>query len=68
MTELTGFEIRQLKEERSLTTEQVAFLQNMLRKYGSYSCKEDIINNYRKFGYMSEMLERDLQQRFDKKQ
>ena len=67
MSEFTSQEISKIKEERGLNQDQVSALQRLSAQYKGKISKNDLLDNFRRFGYMSNLLEEDLKSKFTNK-
>lgn len=67
MSTLTKQDISSLKEEYSLTPEQIKFFEKTLNQYSAHISKDQLLNTYRMFGFIDSLLEEDMKNKFNKK-
>lgn len=67
MSTLTKQDIASLKDEYSLTPDQIKFFERTLAKYSSQISKDELLSTYRMFGFIDTLLEEDLRVKFAKK-
>ena len=60
MTEFSAQELAKVKEERGLNSQQLNALQKAAYQYGDHLSKQELIDTFRKLGYMPQLLEQDL--------
>ena len=57
MSEFTAQEVARMKEERGLGVEQVNALQKAAFQYGGKLTKQELLDNFRKLGYLVNLFE-----------
>ena len=67
MSTLTKQDIASLRDEYTLTSDQIKFFERTLAKYSSQISKEQLLATYRTFGFIDSLLEADLANKFTKK-
>ena len=67
MSEFTPQEIAKIKEERGLGVDQVNALQKAAFQYSGKISKQELLDNFRKFGYLVPLFEEDLKNKYTKK-
>jgi hypothetical protein len=68
MADFTPAEVERMREDRGLSSDQIGFIQNQIKQYKGQITKEELLNVYRRLGYMSNLLADDLKARFGKKE
>ena len=66
-SEFTVKELSRIRQERSLTQEQISTLEKASTNYKGKISKEDLLDTFRRMGYLVSMFEEDLQKRFGEK-
>ena len=64
---LTKQDIASLKDEYSLTPDQIKFFERTLTQYSAHISKDQLLNTYRMFGFIDSLLEEDLKNKFTTK-
>lgn len=64
---LTKQDIASLKDEYSLTPDQIQFFIKTLSNYSAHINKDQLLNTYRMFGFIDSLLDEDLKNKFNKK-
>ena len=67
MSTLSKQDIASLKDEYSLTPDQIKFFERTLNKYSSNITKDELLSTYRMFGFIDALLEEDLKTKFKRK-
>lgn len=67
MSTLTKQDINSLRDEYSLTPDQIKFFERTLKKYSDHISKDELLSTYRMFGFIDSLLEEDLKNKFSKK-
>lgn len=67
MSQFTAAEVAKIKEERGLNAQQLNALQNAAYQYGKKATKQELLDNFRKLGYLVPLFEEDLRKKYEKK-
>ena len=68
MSQFTAQELAQIKEERNLNAQQLIALQKAATSYSDKISKQDLLDSFRKLGYIVDLFEEDLKARFAAKE
>jgi NTP pyrophosphatase (non-canonical NTP hydrolase) len=67
MAEYTREELIRIKEERNISQLQINNLQRLVKEYAGKVTKEEILDTYRRLGYIATLLEEDLKTKYGEK-
>lgn len=68
MSDFSPQELAKIKEERGLNQEQLGTLTRAAANYRGKASKEELLDTFRRLGYISRLFEEDLQAKFSKKE
>jgi transcriptional regulator with XRE-family HTH domain len=68
MSDFTAQELARIKEERGLNQQQLASLHRAAHQYAGKITKDELLDSFRRIGYISTLFEEDLKNRLTPKE